>query len=88
MMKVRLIIVKRKKVNKKLDKPREIQLKNRRKKIETMNNQIEKIAIKQQEILSNQIGIYKTHLNKSYKYYINNQPTPSLYNPLGKYTAQ
>ena len=53
-----------------------------------MNNQIEQIAIKQKEILSNQIGIYKTHLNKSYKYYINNQPTPSLYNPLGKYTAQ
>ena len=45
---------------------------------------------KKQEIASNHIDIYiyKPHLNKSYKVYIENIPTPALFTLLEKYAAQ
>ena len=54
----------------------------------TVNNQIEESGREQQEIARDKNNLLTPHLNKSCKTYINNLPTPSLSNPLGKHTTQ
>ena len=54
---------------------------------ETANNQIEKPQVNNRRFQSIKL-IYTPHINTSFKAYIKNIPTPSLFTPIAKYTAQ